>query len=447
MADVFSTFNSETPLRVAVLGPLDFIKGTQWELNKKSLKKFELYQIKVADLDLENPALKGSDALLFFVEHGVQVPVEHLKKVSSKSGVAVLEYLNPNQMMNLGQTGAWRFVSWEEGRYDRIANALLESIDAKRTQSQGGLLPQQLKAWVKEHSEIPNRLIWTNAPLAWKGSREFVFPTSGAPVVIGSLESSADFKLPLAGKGEWAIIQKNKNDVQFKSLIPKLPVSFYGDPTQLKSGDRIKIFDFLFELSGNAEWHSLKNLLRKHINDFSAGDPQNTGPKTLADTIRELAESGACGELIVKSENKVGYITIQEGYIEEALTGPVSGVKALFRILSWQGVQSTFERYEKSLAMNSSLRLNPLEFQKAYERWKTKVLQLKALWPPYHIKIAPVPSTYINKKTWSTKDFLAFSAVCESHRVFEVLNNCLLVDHDIVESLINLRRERLIQIE
>ena len=39
----------EDPIRVAVVGPLDFIQGVQWDLNKRSSRKFELFQWRVGE--------------------------------------------------------------------------------------------------------------------------------------------------------------------------------------------------------------------------------------------------------------------------------------------------------------------------------------------------------------------------------------------------------------
>lgn len=171
-----------------------------------------------------------------------------------------------------------------------------------------------------------------------------------------------------------------------------------------------------------------------------------SGPRTLADSIRELLEAGSSGELVVKSDNRVGYISMQEGFIEEALVGPVQGLKALFRILSWPDAQSQFERYDRPLAVNSSLRLGSLDFQKAYDRWKQKVASLKAVWPPYQLRIRAVPSAFLQKKNWVPKEFLVFAALCESERVYEVLNNCPLLDLEVVEALVNLRKSGLMEI-
>jgi hypothetical protein len=142
----------------------------------------------------------------------------------------------------------------------------------------------------------------------------------------------------------------------------------------------------------------------------------------------------------------VGYISIQEGFVEEALVGPIQGLKALFRILSWPDVQSTFERYDKSVAVGSSMRLGSLDFQKAYDRWKQKVASLKAVWPPYQLKIKAVPATYMQKKVWVSKEFLVFVSLCESERVYEVMNNCPLLDFEVVEGLVGLRKSGLMEI-
>jgi hypothetical protein len=74
------------------------------------------------------------------------------------------------------------------------------------------------------------------------------------------------------------------------------------------------------------------------------------------------------------------------------------------------------------------IHLGPLEFQKAYDRWKQKVAFVKEYWPSHQLKLSPRPATYLEKKSWNSKDFLVFSALCESDRVYEVLNNCQLLD-------------------
>lgn len=431
----------EEAIRVAAIGPLDFIKGVQWEINKTSGKKIELFQWRLNEQSFPTQV----QALVYFVEHGVQIPAQLLKTLPRIPSVAIFETMNATQVISLGQVSAWRSLTWEEGRYDKIAAVLVEEINKTIESSVDDKIVTQLKSWIKEQGESPTRIIWTNAPATWKGAREFSLPSSGAPLVLGSLESTADFKLPLSGKGEWALLQKTKHGLQFRSLLPQLPVQFFGDPSQLKAGDRLKIFDFNFELSASTEWASLKSFMRRHgVNAGLHSTP--AGPRTLADTIRELLEAGSSGELIVKSENRVGYISMQEGFVEEALVGPVQGLKALFRILSWPDVQSSFERYDKSFALGSSMRLGSLDFQKAYDRWKQKVASLKAVWPPYQLKIRANPAAFMQKKTWISKEFLVFIALCESERVYEVMNNCPLLDMEVVEGLVSLRKAGLMEI-
>lgn len=431
----------EEAVRVAAIGPLEFIKGVQWEINKTSNRKIELFQWRVG----EQPFPSHVNALIFFVEHGIQIPIQTLKTLPRLPSLAVFESMNAMQILGLGQVSAWRSISWEEGRYDKVASTLLDELSKSPIASGEDRMVLQLKGWMKEQGDSPTRIIWTNAPTTWKGAREMSFPVGGAPLVVGSLESTADFKLPLSGKGEWGLFQRSKHGLQFRSLLPQLPVQFFGDPSQLKAGDRLKIFDFNFELSASQEWASLKSFMRRH--GVSTGvHAAPSGPRTLSDTLRELLESGNSGELVVKSENRVGYISMQDGFLEEALVGPVSGLKALFRILSWPNVQSQFDRYDRPMPTNASLRLGAMDFQKAYDRWKQRVATLKAVWPPYQLKVKADPASYLLKKTWTSKDFLVFCALCESERVFEVMNNCPLLDVEIVESLVNLRKDGLMQI-
>ena len=437
-------FSFEDAIRVAVLGPLEFIKGVQWEINKRSTRKVELFQWRAGE---QAPPLQ-IQGFLYFVEHGSQVPVQTLKTLPKVAFLAVFESMNPSQVLGLGQVAAMRLTSWEEGRFDKIASLLMEELNAKGSTPSEAKILSQLKNWLKEQGESPTRLVWTNCPTTWNGAKEITIPSSGAPLVIGSLESTADFKLPLSGKGEWALLQKNKLGMQFRSLLPQLPVQFFGDPSQLKVGDRLRIFDFSFELSGSNELNSLKTFMRRQgvSPEDAAATPHTTSARTLADTIRELLESGASGELSVRSENRVGYLSIQEGYIDEALVGPVSGLKALFRIMSWPDAKSQFDRYDRAMSFATSLRLGPLEFQKAYDRWKQKVQSLKAVWPPLQLKVKPDPMSYQQKKIWTVKDFLVYSSLCESDRVFELLNNCPLLDLEIVESLVGLRKDGLVLI-
>jgi hypothetical protein len=431
----------EEPIRVAVVGPLDFIQGVQWDLNKRSTRKFELFQWRIG----ESSWSANTDGFVFFVERGAQIPIQILKNIAPPSAIAVFESMNPQQVTSLGQVAAWRMLNWEEGRFDIVGKYLFEDLSKKSHSMNEGKVLSHLKSWLKENSDFPSRLIWTNSPATWKGPVEIALSSSGAPLIVGSLDSAADFKLPLSGKGEWALLQKTKHGLQFRSMLPQLPIQFFGDPSQLKVGDRLKIFDFTFEFSGSSEWASLKSFLRKSGHSIEAL-PTMGGNKTLADTIREYIESGASGELVVKSENRVGYISIQDGMLEEATVGPVSGLKALFRILSWPAPQSQFERFERSMVFPMPIHLGPLEFQKAYDRWKQKVAFVKEYWPSHQLKLSPRPATYLEKKSWNSKDFLVFSALCESDRVYEVLNNCQLLDVEIVESMIALRKEGLIAI-
>ncbi len=434
------SFSFEEAFRVAVIGPLEFIKGVQWEINKRTSKKIELFQLRLG----EGAVPTQLNGVLYFVEHGAQVPLQFLKSIPRLPSIAVFESMNSQQVLGLGQVGAWRPLLWEEARYDKVATVLLEELALRGSQVDERIVGH-LKTWMRDQGELPTRLVWTNCPSTWKGQKEMALSTTGAPLVLGSLESTADFKLPLSGKGEWALLQKTKHGFQFRSLLPQLPVQFFGDPSQFKSGDRLKIFDFTFELAGSPEWAALKSFMRRQGISMEA-PAVASGPRTLADSLRELLENASSGELQVKCESRTGYITLQNGYIEEVLAGPVSGLKALFRILSWPEVKSNFERVERGSSAASPLHLGALEFQRAYDRWKQRLAPLKSVWPPYQLKVKADPGGFLKKKTWVRNDYLVFSSLCESERVFEVLNNCPLLDVEIIESLVSLRKDGLVLI-
>src|SRR5438552_859886 len=168
-------FSFDEPTRVAVIGPIEFIRNVQFEINKIASKKIELFQWRIA----ENPLPAQAEGLLYFVEAKAQVPTTQLKSVKLTSAVAVFESIIPQQVFAIGEIFPWRMMKWEESRYDKVAQLLLEDLNRRGNTSNDSSVLAHLKSWLRNQGDLPSKVVWTNSPTTWKGSREITLPSDG----------------------------------------------------------------------------------------------------------------------------------------------------------------------------------------------------------------------------------------------------------------------------
>jgi hypothetical protein len=152
------------------------------------------------------------------------------------------------------------------------------------------------------------------------------------------------------------------------------------------------------------------------------------------------------GELRVQAQGKYGSIYFIDGKIEDAMSGSAIGAKALFRILSWDQSHWKLNLNQHTEYDGPSLNMELSEFLHKTEIWLKDMQKIVAKSPPPNIRIAIEGKNFYNRPAWNANEVQVLASLASSEKVFEVLNSCPLEDHLILETLINFRKQNIINV-
>ena len=153
------------------------------------------------------------------------------------------------------------------------------------------------------------------------------------------------------------------------------------------------------------------------------------------------------GELLVNMDSRYAYIYIVNGMIDHCVCGVVTGIKALFRVLSWNTVGWVFHEGKQAPIIYKRIGLNWVEFVNLYYEWQKRWTALYPYIPPPSLKLKVAPSAYHQKTKWSFMEVQVLAFVCEHKFVKSVVNHCPLVDVDVYDGLIQMRKAKILEIE
>lgn len=171
--------------------------------------------------------------------------------------------------------------------------------------------------------------------------------------------------------------------------------------------------------------------------------------QTLVDCLLTIHELDRSGQLSVKSKNgDEGLIEFIQGKIYSAATGRVVGLKAIYRMFTWDAPEFSFTRgqpqEDKKIEENISASVRNIVDEG--ERLKERFEKIRKNLPPFELRVDLLPA-YLTKKVKLEPDlFLTLSSVIEFKKVDQVVDFNPLPDVIIYESLIELRKNKLIAV-
>lgn len=172
--------------------------------------------------------------------------------------------------------------------------------------------------------------------------------------------------------------------------------------------------------------------------------------QSLAETIRAIAGLERTGMLRVASEgaSEEGHLGFIQGKVVYAQVGDVKGRKAFNRIFLWDSPKYVFQRIlPQDFHLEPNLDGELTALCDMAESQKLKFLNMRQEVPPGSLCVDLDPTSLESPPQLAKDTFETLVSVVEYHRVNEVLNHCTLDDVVILDSLIQLRKHRVLKIQ
>lgn len=424
------------------------LKGLKWAFEQKVFtnRTFELYAGSLA----KTPESAADFGLyLMTLDLGQPVPLENLKKLPKRPGVCGFLQPTPQQLLHLAELPDWNAVAWDGAAFDKLATRL--DVLAERFSASAKIeqFMENSKLWLGHGLDVPSTLEWGNPPKKWTGIKVFPFNQDTRTLSLGGLKSKADIRVPLKKESDEICEFRYHDGIWSLELFGKSDgVSFAGNMDSVRPGDHLQIEDIVLQVRASKDVESFLGIVRKSglfpgIEAARAPDSS----KTLADVCREFLSTWTTGELRITSGLKNGSVFFVDGTIHHCVSGAVSGVKALTRMLGWDNPSWRYTPDRESDLHFMSMDMDFADFAELYIRWKDTWAKLRSFLPPSHLRLRASAKIFNAKKWWSAADYSVISAVCEYRLVRDIFNNCPLSDVDILASLVEMRRQGLVELQ
>lgn len=170
--------------------------------------------------------------------------------------------------------------------------------------------------------------------------------------------------------------------------------------------------------------------------------------QTLSETLALVSEVGRTGTLWVKSKSKEkeGTIDFIQGRILGASVSGCDGVKAIYRMFIWG--DPTFLFYRKDPREMSTIKpvgVDVAHIIRVGELLTQRFDKIKSKLPPSSLKLRVSSDSISDNFALSQNEFSTLSSVVEHETVENIVDFNPLSDVEIYESLITLRKNKIIQ--
>ncbi len=169
----------------------------------------------------------------------------------------------------------------------------------------------------------------------------------------------------------------------------------------------------------------------------------------LRDALYTIHELERTGSLQIKGsfEDQTGKVEFLHGRLVSALTGSVRGLKALYRMFLWDDPHYSFERVDAaSMWLEGDLNVNLKHLSREGEDFKIRYNQIRREIPAKEIQVELEPSALHPQLELTREEFLTLSSVVEFGDVGKVVDFNPLPDVTIYESMIALRKAKVIRV-
>jgi hypothetical protein len=174
--------------------------------------------------------------------------------------------------------------------------------------------------------------------------------------------------------------------------------------------------------------------------------------KLLFDVIDEqvaVAFTGKINILDVSSSQLYGFIAIYEGEIITVIFKKVGGQKAFYNILIEESEQQSF-RYvvEPEIVTDQDKNIHyPVSVLKSRAQEVLENYQAsKSNKPPQNIKLSIDPEFITSNQEVSGDEYDLLLTISDYNRVEDIYQNCPLLDYEITNALVSLRRKKALKV-
>jgi hypothetical protein len=435
----------EDTINVFCLATPEAVTGLQWALEQNAFSDRRYRVVRGQLMDLEAAGAEY-DLVLLMLDLGQPVPVENLRKLTTKRpGLCSFIQPTPGQLLALQDLEQWTAMAWDGSSYDKIARRLDELVARFEDRVRNESFLEASRTWLGRHSRVPARISWIDPPDSWKGPKQVALDPDRAMMTCGCLQSSADFRLPVSGSHDLFEFRFIGGIWSFKKLSDKNDISYIGDPQEVRAGDEVRVGTNSFLIGMDMQVEEIFSIARRFDVVDSRPIDDTFKDRPIDDVIRELLYSQVTGELQVSSGLKMGTVFVYAGTVSYAVTGAVNGMKALLRMLTWEQAHWRFNANKLGQFSTEGMRLDLASFAKASQAMRISWDRVRTFVPPSNVQLKVVAHNFAQRKKWTPLETKVVASISEFHLVRDILNYCPLPDMEIYETLIELRRQNLVQ--
>ena len=169
----------------------------------------------------------------------------------------------------------------------------------------------------------------------------------------------------------------------------------------------------------------------------------------LADSLATVHDLERTGILLVKGnlQGQEGMVEFLQGKIVGAGSGQVHGIKAIYRMFLWDEPKFIFTKKDPDdFLLEEHLTVAMKYIRDEGERLQHRFEQLRKELPPKELRLELDPGSFHSGVKLSHDDFSTLSSIIEFGKVSQVLDFNDLPDVNIYESLIRLKKTRMIRV-
>jgi hypothetical protein len=420
------------------------IKGLHWSTTQHPLESLKLQFYAASLSQLAEVDLHQIDIVLCCVDLGQATPIENLKKVSSRPGLLAFVQPTPSQLLALSELPGWMPLAWDNVNFRKVLDGLLKLIQANETRLKERAFCEAAGVWLQNNLKKPRIVHFLNPPSTWAASTKAILDEDRGLLELGMLSSDAALCLPIQGReilGEFRFLGGNWSFHAKKAGIE-------SRLNALQAGDQIVVEGWDLRLTSDSHFQSLSKVQADYLSPENRQSMEPTLSAGLEFHLREAMLSGFSGELRLVSGLRSGTIALSEGKIVAAVCGAAGGIKALLRILGMEKTSislGTAVSSEWATGANLTKPLGLQAFNVLFGNWTDLWQRVRKFVPPGNLKLQVSPKQFLTKIEWKAAEAQVVASICEYQLVRDILNNCPLVDAEIFETMIVLRRQGIIE--
>lgn len=438
--------STKTRIRVLCLAESESVRGLQWALDRRTDLRFSFQLIPASLKGLHQyQGDEGFDVLVGMFDLGQPVPIEHLRPFSGIPALGCFQHPTPQQLLTLSEAGAWRAISWDGSDYGRLVDAIDLLAQARERDIRTQFFRETLNTWAKKVNNNPELIEWSNPPTGYAGTIRFMLDPERSFLSLSGLAPGAPFLVGQGIGGEFAELRFFKDRWSIKFVPGLSEVEFSGDPDFIRCGDSIVVGNKTFAFRPTKHEEELIHVSR-NLGMLSESETDGEIKRqTLSEVCRGLLLSGKRGELRLASGLKSGVVYFMDSFIVHAVCGSTSGRKALLRMFSWEQPNWTFIDGKVPESQATDVRIGLTAFVQFHREWRAVWARIRNMAPPPTLKLHANAGRFHTKIDFRVDEFKILAAVCEYPLVRDILNNCPLDDTQIIEGLIEMRKQGLIE--